>query len=335
MPQFGAGKPSPGAFFDTDFRTIDSLLALALLHGAQSKGDCRVAIVTMSRPNLQVAGFADAVERFYRGPAGNFAQLPPIGMITAGDAGETSPAFTVPFEKKKADGTPAYRNDVRSVIETGDPNTLLRNYLEAQYDQNSFVVLAGPATNLTAALDFPRLKDLFAVKTKYLVVSANESRMTADLSAARRLFAEWPVPIFVAGQEIGAALPFPGASIDKEFAAAVPDNPVADAYRAYQPMPYDAASCDLAAALYAARPKENYFQISAPGVIAIGANGGLSFTPSAKGTHQQLALDPTQKEKLLQAYVDLASAKPVPPRRFRPAAVEDPAKPVAPVVKQQ
>src|SRR5271165_1016043 len=128
--QFGRGKPSAGAFFDSDFSTIDSVLAQALLHGLQGKNDCRVAIITMSRPNLAVAGFADMVERYYRGPAGNFAQVPPMGMRTEGKPGETSPAFTAPFLKKKADGTPLFENRVKRVLDTGDPETLIRNYLE-------------------------------------------------------------------------------------------------------------------------------------------------------------------------------------------------------------
>ena len=58
---------------------------------------------------------------------------------------------------------------MKSVIDTGDPDTLFRNYLEAQYDQNAFFVLTGPATNLAAALDFRGMKDLIAAKIKYLV----------------------------------------------------------------------------------------------------------------------------------------------------------------------
>src|SRR5882724_11968137 len=105
--QFGrGGKPAAGAFFDTDFGTIDSLLALALLHGLQGKNDCRVAIVTLSRPSLAVAGYADTVERFYRGPAGNFAQVPPIGMSTTGNPRETPSAFTSPWQMKKPEGKP-------------------------------------------------------------------------------------------------------------------------------------------------------------------------------------------------------------------------------------
>ena len=323
MQEFGKAKPAPGAFFDTDFSTIDSVLALGMLHGLQGKNECRVEIVTMCRPNLAVAGFADTVERFYRGPAGNFAQVPPIGMRTVGAPGETSPAFTAPFLRKKADGTPVYKNEVKTVIQTGDPNTLFRNYLEAQYDQSSFCVLGGPATNLAAALEFPGLRDLVAVKVKHLVVAGAEAFLKADVPAARKMLAAWPTPVIVAGNEIGLALQFPGASIDKEFAATSPDHPIADAYRAYRAMPYDAPSWSLAALLYAARPGWGYFKVSEPGTIAVHDDGRIAFTASDKGKHQVLSLDPARKEQILAAYVELASAKPVIRLRFRPDAVDD------------
>ena len=320
----------PGAFFDSDFSTVDDLLAVSLLYGLQGKGDCRVAILSVSRQNLAVAGFVDVVQRFYHGPAGNFAQLPAIGMLTAGPAGETSPAFTAPFQKTKTDGSAVYKNHVKSVIDTGDPGTLLRNYLEAQTDKGSFVILSGPATNLAAALTFRGLKELIATKCRMLVVAggtfpegAPEAHIKADIAAAKKVFAEWPTPIVASGAEIGAALEFPGAAIDKQFAEAVPDNPVADAYRAWKPMPYDTPSWAMAAALYAARPKEDYFKVSGPGKIVVDDQGRTSFVPAENGTHHYLMIDPAQKEKIITAYVELASAKPE-VRRFRgPVAQED------------
>jgi hypothetical protein len=328
--QFGrGGKPSAGAFFDSDFATVDTLLALGVLHGMAGKNDCRVAIVTMSRPNVAVAGFVDAVERYYRGPAGNFAQVPPVGMRESGGPGETPAAFTAPFAKKKADGTPAYLNKVSTVIETGDPNTLFRNYLNSQYDQNAFFILAGPATNLAAALAFRGMKELIAAKIKYLVVAGGafpngpaETHMKADVAAAKKLFAEWPTPIIMSGNEIGTAFEFPGVSIDKEFAI-VPDNPIADAYRAWKPMPYNSPTWAMAAALHAGRPKEGYFKLSDPGIVTVHDDGQTLFAASASGKHQYLIADPAQKEKVVQAFVDLASAKPVPPQRFRPPVAAD------------
>jgi hypothetical protein len=329
MPQFGRGKPAAGAFFDSDFTTIDSVLAVGLLHGLQSKGDCTVAIVTMPRPNLAVAGYLDLIERYYRGPAGNFSQVPPIGMDTDGSPGETSQAFVVPFQKKKPDGTAVYQNQVKSVTETGDPSTLIRNYLQAQSAQNCFFILSGPATNLAAALDFTNVKELLAARAKYLVVAGGafpsgpaDAHIQADLPAFRKLLAQWPTPIFFSGDEVGAALEFPGLSLDKGTGEPAADHPVADAYRAYKTMPYNAPSWAMTAALFAARPKEGYFKLSGPGRVSVDAEGRTSFAPAEKGNHQYLMMDPAQKEKIVLAYVDLATTKYVPRQRFGKAAAD-------------
>jgi hypothetical protein len=319
--QFGRGKPSAGAFFDSDFVNLDNLLAVAVLYGLQGKNDCRMAVITTTRPDLATVGFVDMVERFYHGPGRNFAQVPPIGMRTEGKPGETPRAFLTAFEKRKLDGTEAYTNQVKSVIDTGDPNTLLRNYLEAQNNQNAFFVLAGPAANLAAALEFRGMKDLIAAKIKYLVIAG--SAFPEGQADARKVLAEWPSPIIMAPSELGAALEFPGASIDKEFAAAEPNNPVADAYRAWSPKLGNTPVVATAAALYAGRPKEGYFKLSDPGTITVHDDGRTSFAASPTGKHQQLILDPAQKEKVVQTLVELASAKPVIRLRFRPDAVDD------------
>jgi purine nucleosidase len=311
--QFGRGKPSVGAFFDSDFTTIDSILALAVLYGLQGKNDCRMAVITASRPDLATVAYVDLVERYYHGPSRNFAQMPPVGMRTEGKPGETPKAFVAPFEGKK------YTSQVKSVIDTGDPNTLFRNYLQGQYDQNAFFVLAGPATNLAAALEFRGMKELIAAKIKYLVVTSAE----ADVPAAKKLFATWPTSIVAVGPEVGAALEFPGASIDKEFKVLNPDNPVADAFRAWDPKLGNVPSRAMAAALYAGRPKEGYFKLSDPGTITVRDDGRTAFTASATGKHQLLVLDPGQKDKIIQTYVELASAKPVIRLRFRPDAADE------------
>jgi hypothetical protein len=88
-------------------------------------------------------------------------------------------------------------------------------------------------------------------------------------------------------------------------------------------MPYDAPSGALAAALYAGRPKEGYFKVSEPGVVTVREDGALAFAPAAQGKHQMLSVDPAQKEKVIQAYVELCSAKPVVPQRFRPPVAAD------------
>jgi hypothetical protein len=93
---------------------------------------------------------------------------------------------------------------------------------------------------------------------------------------------------------------------------------VADAYRANKPMPYDAPSWAMAAALYAVRPDQGYFKLSDPGTVTVLNDGRTHFTASEKGRHRYLIADPAQKEKVIQTYVEIASAKPVPRRPFQP-----------------
>jgi hypothetical protein len=144
--------------------------------------------------------------------------------------------------------------------------------------------------------------------------------------------AEWPGPITLVGDDIGQAVLFPAASIEKDFAWSK-DHPVVDAYRAFLPMPYDAPTHALAGVLCAVRPQRNYFTLSAPGRLEVLDNGKIALRPDPQGQHRQASLHPEKTAGLLATYVELASAKPVPRvSRFRPPAAEqkkvDPPKPI-------
>jgi purine nucleosidase len=293
MYQFpGQGKPAQGILFDSDFgTTIDSVLSLALLHGLEGKREARIASLTINRPGLKAAQFCDAVEKFYAsattGPAAQFFVASPIGLIS--DANTAVPYSSLLTK---------YPPRLTAVNDTADPATLMRNTLTAQYDHSAVVVLAGPATNLLALLSLKGGPELIAQKVKLLSIA--EYNVNPD----PRLLAQWPTPIVIARKEVGDQVRFPASSIDKDFAYN-PNHPVADAYRAYHTMPYDAPTNALAAALYGARPNEGYFKLSEP-------------TKNVR----YLIPDPAQSEKLLAAYTELASAKPVPRATRRPVVVD-------------
>jgi hypothetical protein len=308
-----AGKPPQGVVFDSDMGSrIETALALAMLYGFDGKNEARVVCVTVSKTNLKSAAFCDAVARFYA--AGGFMRSLPVGMSIAGKMTEDTPMLTVPLAKKNAGGQPAYPHAVNDINDTAEVAAVVRNAYSAQYDGNCITVLAGPATNLVDVLRLPGAKELIGKKVKLLAVSGGP-QLHSDVSAAKHLFAEWPTPIVVAGEEIGKDLLFPGDSIERDFAWSQA-HPIVDAYKAHKPMPYDTATADMAAVLYAIRPHENYFKLSEPGTLSIGANGALEFTPSADGKHRQLVLDPAQKERVIKTYTELASLKPVPRQRF-------------------
>jgi|SRR5579862_3606387 len=286
--QFPAiAKPPVGIVFDSAMDRIDDVIALAMLHGFEGKEQARIAAVSISRPDLEAARFCDALRIFYSsaitGPAAMFMHAPAVGLAD-GKPGGGVPMLDVAETNKSA---------IKSVIDTADPATLIRNSLMAYHDQNAAVVLSGPATNLAKLLDMYDAKEL--VKRKVRLLCMTEIGLDGDPAAARVVRAGWPGPIATVDRQVGESLPFPGASLDKDFAWATA-HPMVDAYRVYRPMPYDAPSWAMAAVLYAVRPKEKYFQLSDGKVL----------------------LDPAQKENIIRAYIDLASAKPVPRKPRKP-----------------
>jgi inosine-uridine nucleoside N-ribohydrolase len=291
----GPAKPPVGIVFDSAMHRIDDALALAMLHGFDGKEQARIAAIAVSSGDLKAAQFCDTVRLFYAsattGPAAMFMHGMPIGLADGKPAAE-SPIFNKMF------GKPGYATAIKSINDTADVATLIRNALMAQYDQNAAVVLSGPATDLAKLLDMYGVKDWIARKVRLLCVA--ETGIQADVAAAEKVFAEWPTPIVTAGREIGEALPFPAASIEKDFAWSGARHPVVDAYRAYQPMPYDAPSWAMAAMLYAVRPNDGYFKLS---------DGGKP---------RSLILDPEQKERIIRTYIEMASAKPVARKPRRP-----------------
>jgi hypothetical protein len=312
------------------------MLAVAMLNGLTAKTEARRISLSVSQPSLICAQLADIVASFYRGrPAGG--PTGGVGAITEGMIGmpegrgpaDDKPALAAILAKKAADGTALYSSPISGLVNTAESAILIRNLLLAQHDGNAAIVLAGPATGVVRILGLYRSGPQIMAKCKQLVVAAGsfpagpagqpESTIKGDVVAARKLFAEWPTPIVAVGSEVGDALPYPGSSIEKDFAWS-PAHPVVDAYRALKPMPYDAPAAALAAVLYAVHPDEDYFKLSDPGTISVLDDGRTRFTPVAEGTHRYLIVDPAQKERVTTVYTAMVSAAPAPrPGRGRGA----------------
>jgi len=321
MQLFDQGKPPLGVLLDCDMGNgIGDALALALLYGLEAKNEARVISVSISNSNLNAAAYVDAVMRFYSsapksGPFAGFSRTLPVGLAEAKPLND-SPLLIEPLSKKTPDGSPLYPRVIHNLNDTAEVSALIRNALTSQYDGNCVVVLTGPATNLAKALDLPGVKELISRKTRLLCVAGGtypegppEFSFKSDVAAAKKLFAEWPAPIVALGSETAAHLKFPGASIETDFAWA-PAHPIVDAYRAHQPMPYDASAGNMAAVLYAVHPQDSLFKLSPPGMITILEDGRTKFTLSSTGRHRYLIFDPAQEEKLTKSFIELASAKP-------------------------
>jgi hypothetical protein len=322
----GAVRPPIGIALDGDAgNRIDVVLAIAMLNGMTAKTQARRISLSVSRPSLVSAQVADVVATFYRGrpvagPGGGIGQASEgtIGLPEGKTASADAPPLAAILASKAADGTPNYPSSITGLVNTAESWVLIRNLLLAQHDGNAAIVLAGQATGLVRILDLHGSGPQITAKCRQLVVAAGalpagpaESSIKSDVAAARRLFAEWPTPIVMVGTEVGDALPYPAASIEKDFAWS-PAHPVVEAYRAFRPMPYDAPAPALAAVLYAAQPDEGYFTLSPPGTISVLDDGRTRFAPQADGKHRYLIVDPAQKARVVTQYTSLVSAQPAP-----------------------
>jgi purine nucleosidase len=318
MPQspFG-GKQPIGVIYNTSMNRPDAALALALLYGFEGRRESRMGAICVVGAGLNTAIFCDMVGRMYMlGPARNANSVLPVGLADILPLPPDSAMVRPAIERKNEKDEPRYARGIRRLSDTSLAEAVLRNGVI--FNAEAVVVLSAPATYLAKSLDLLGVRDLYKERVKRLVI-VDSGAPQKDVPAIRRILAEWPAPIFFCGSEVGLALPFPGARIETDFAW-TPAHPVADAYRAYQPMPYDAPSHDLAAAHFAVHPDSGFFRLSEPGAVAVSDDGRMQFSPGGTGKVRSLTVEPAQKDKAIQAFVEIATAKPVPPTRFRPPA---------------
>ncbi len=312
--------PVAGIVYNTTMSRPDAALTLALLHGLEGKRETRVASIAMTESSLGAAVFADLTFRFYQlGPLPNANRTLPVGLAADKPLPPDSAAVKAVLERVDEKGGPVYKRGVRRVSDTAEVTALMRNSLTYFDDGWVAVVLGAPATYLARVLDYDGTRDLIKSKVRTTIIS--ECRQ--DVVAMRRVLAEWPAPIVFCGRDVGDALPYPGSSIEQDFAW-TKAHPVVDFYRASKPMPYDYPSQDPAAVLYAARPDAGLFQLSSGSLEALD-DGGMRFTPSPEGKHKRITVDPAKRDQILAALREVVTAKPVPPqqrRRFTPEELE-------------
>jgi hypothetical protein len=319
QPGRGPARPAIGIAFEGDFGTrIDALLAVAMLNGFQVKNEARQIALGVSKPQLAAAQLADVVAAFY-------ASRPPgstnmVGMPEGTLLKDAAPLAAATLAAQTPEGKPKYTSGIARMLDTPDTAVLIRNQLLAQNDGSATIVVAGPATGMTRLMGLYGALPQISAKVRQLVLAtgafgsaAIDPVIKADVAAARKVFAEWPTPIVVAGAEVGEALPYPGASIAADFEWS-PAHPLVDAYRSAKAMPYDAPAPALAAMLHAVKGEENFFKLSGPGTISVLDDGSLRFAPADTGKHRYLIADPAEKERVLSAYTALVTAKPRPAR---------------------
>lgn len=318
-------KPIP-LIFDTDIgNDCDDVQALAIIHALQSRGECELLAVTITKDEELAAPFTDAINTFYgRGDI-------PIGVCRSGvtpDAGKYNGIARI-----KDEGQLRFPHDLKSGKDAPDAVTVLRKALAGAEDGSVVICQVGFSTNLANLLDSPgdeisKLSGLELVQQKVRLLSVmaaaftdipdhqtgklgpyREYNVMMDIPAARRLVAKWPTPIVWSGFEIGINLTYPHQSIEQDFGY-VKHHPVSEAYIAYNPPPHDRPTWDLTSVLYAIRPHHNYFDLSSPGRVTVQENGYTKFEPDAKGRDRFLVLTDKHKARTTEALRLLCSQPP-------------------------
>jgi hypothetical protein len=304
-----------GVIYNTSMTRPDAALALAELYGFEGKRDSRMGSVCVVGAGLETAIFCDMVGRMYMpGPTRNGNQVLAVGLAAVSPLPPDSPMVKAAVERKNEKGEAEYVHSIERVSDTSLAEAVLLNGVI--FNADAAVVLSAPATSLAKSLDLNNAKQVYKERVKRLVI-VDAGALQRDVPALRKVIAEWPTPIFFCPKEVGDALPFPGAALEKAFDWA-PAHPVVDAYRAAGTMPYDAPSYDLAGAHYAVHPDSGFFQLSEPGSLTVSDDGKIGFKPGG-GQIRTLRVDPMKKEQIILAFLEVAGAKPpAPQQRTRP-----------------
>lgn len=313
------GHPIP-LIFDTDIgNDVDDALALGVIHALESRGECKLLAVTLTKEDPLSAQFVDAINTFYgRGDI-------PIGIVRKGPVSEPSKFTHLALEKEGQHLR--YPHDLIANANIPDAVKLLRQVLAAEQDHTMIIVQVGFSTNLArllasppdAILNLPGI-ELVRHKVRLLSVMAGafvpvdgklqpEYNVNCDVPAAQQLAADWPTPIVYSGFEIGLAVPYPSESIQRDFAY-VAHHPLAEAYILYMPPPHNRPSWDLTSVLYAVRPNDGYFDVSPPGQVHVTAAGVTEFVQKPNGLHRYLILKPDQRIQAREALRQLTSQPP-------------------------
>ena len=305
--------------FDTDMgNDVDDLIALCLIHSLQKRGACELLAVTISKDHPQAASFVDAVNTFYGYPD------IPIGVVRHGVAKEPG-KFNLLAEAKNADGSERYPHSLKSGAEAPDALDLIPRILAAQPDGSVVIAQVGFFTNLARLLDSPNTSELVAKKVKLLSLMAGafqtvqfenrhlEYNVKVDVPSAQKLALEWPTPAVWCGYEIGLAAPFPHSAIERDLDY-LPHHPLKEAYYLHSPPPHDRPTWDPATVLYAVFADRGYFDLSPPGKVEVGADGGTVFHPTkgGGGRHRYLLISSIQAARVQEAIVQLSVEPPSP-----------------------
>src|SRR6202040_2738256 len=142
-----APQPTPvRIIFDTDIgNDVDDVLALAMLHALETRGQCKLLGVTITKPDELAGPFVNAMNTFYGRPG------IPIGFTHAGLTNEPSPFL--PLVETRDGARLRYPHTLLRSSDAPAATRLLRTLLSREPDHSVVIIQVGYFSNLAALLD--------------------------------------------------------------------------------------------------------------------------------------------------------------------------------------
>lgn len=289
---------------------VDDVLALDMLYKSMRSGEAELLAVCCHKKSDFAPRFVGIMNRWYGYPR------IPVGLGAVCIANSEARDYTESVCTQTQDGKPLF--SPRKHFRTEDAVTLYRRLLSREKDSSVVILSVGFFPTLARLLDSPPDRcsplpgrELVARKVRYMSVMAGsfgpnaraEFNVVNDIASARKVFEEWPTPLFVSPFELGAKIQFPGSAIDERFDRDE-KHPLVEAYRAYKPVHYNRAMWDPTAVVLALDPDTPLMTPSGPGTIRVDEKGFTHFIPSPGGLHVYYSVDATQAATLKKEMVD-------------------------------
>ena len=309
--------------FDTDIGgDIDDALALAMLYNYMDMGRIDMIAVMSCKDNPYSARYIDIMNNWY-----GYPNLP-IGIVIDGVKHDTS-AYTRYVVEMKMDGKPVFARSLQDGQKLPVAVSLYRKLLSGSPDSSVVIIAVGQSTNLARLVDSEPDEhsplsglELVSRKVDFLSMMAGnfrearpETNVFNDSAAAARVLESWPSEIWFSPFDVGWACPYPGESIRNDFGN-VDFHPLVEAYKNYQPMPYDRPAWDLTSVLFVAERDSAYFTISPPGKVSLEYEPNLKhhvvthFTPDPQGKHRYFSVDEKQARRIRERLIKVVSMDP-------------------------
>lgn len=292
--------PGPVAvIFDTDMTTdCDDAGALAMLHALERRGEARILATVINNMGEHSAGAAAAINAFYGRPG------IPVGAYQGDSVGREAADF---FRQIALD-TPAYGHTATSRHQRPGAVEVYRQVLAQAGRREVVIVSVGHLNNLHELLESGPDRhsplngvELVAEKVDHLVVMGGHflpdvteryphgrehnfhARGSAQFTGPA--LERWPTRVLFSGYEIGERI-----LTGPRLTELDEHHPVRRAYAGHpsQPLVNGRMSWDQTAVLSAVRDPALYWDLSAPGRVAVDSEGRNSWTGDPDGDHRYL-----------------------------------------------